>query len=340
LIQRENHVGIAKGSNWGDAVEPSTGLYVKGHTPPKGARKLITNEDEFGRGMASNAELLEYEAQSGSLSMRVYSEGLEGIIASLMGIYSYTANLPVATVNQHTFKLDTVMDSIFHTIAWDEGSEVKAVNSARIVSGNFSYADGLNLDVNYLGDKVSVTGWSALGGVSYASQNKSIFKLSNAQVLINKESDALLDGTHELNPSGIDIAVTRGFEGLPIVAGNDSISEPIEKAAPTIEITLTFPKKETETQNYFTYFNDREFKKMRISFRGDVITGTTQSEVQFNFPRLYLMEAPDYAQDTPIPTTIKLKALTTSTTPAGMSYDVPYIIVQNQVGELTTYPTS
>ncbi len=118
LIQRENHVAIAKGSTWGEAVEPSTGLFVKGHTPPKGARKLITNEDEFGRGMASNAELLEYEAQSGSMSLRVYSEGLENIISSLMGTYSFAANLPVATVNQHTFKLDTLMDSVFHTMVW------------------------------------------------------------------------------------------------------------------------------------------------------------------------------------------------------------------------------
>jgi hypothetical protein len=336
LIQRENHVAIAKGTNWGEAVQPGAGLYVKGHTPPKGARKVITNEDEFGRGMASNAELLEYEAQSGSMSLRVYSEGLESIIKSLMGTYSFVGNDPVATVNKHTFKLDTVMDSLFHTIAWDEGDEVKAVNSAQIVSGNFSYADGLNLDVNYLGDKVSVTGWSALNSVSYASKDKSIFKLSNAQVLINKETDALLDGTHEVNPSGIDIAVTRGYEGLPIVAGSESISEPIEKTAPSIEVTLSFPKKEAETQNYFKYFNDREFKKLRISFKGDVITGATQSEIQFNFPRLYLMEAPDYAQDTPIPTTIKLKALTTSTIPAGMDHKEPYIIVQNQVGDLTT----
>ena len=343
LIQRENEVGMVKGGTWGTAVRPGAGngLYVKGHTPPKGARKVITNEDEFGRGMASSAELLEYEAQSGSMSMRVYSEGLEGIVASLMGIYGFTADTPEVGVNQHKFKLDTVMDSIFHTIAWEEGDEIKAVNSARLVSGTFSYADGLNLDTNYLGDVVSIPGWTGALGVDYPSEGKSIFKLSNAEVLINDESDVALDpGSHKLYPSGVDIAVTRGFEGLAVTAGSDTISEPIEKTAPVIEVTLNFPKKETDTAAYFAAFNSRDFKKLQVSFLGDTISGkTAQYQITFDFPRLFLTEAPDYAQDTPIPTTIKLKALLADAAPTGMTEAVPYITLQNEVAELTGYPT-
>lgn len=336
LIQRENHVGVVKGSTWGTAAAPSNGVYVKAHTPPKGARKIITNEDEFGRGMATTAEVLEHEAQSGSMSLRVYSEGLEEIIASLMGQYKHDADTPGAGINQHSFKLATGMDSLFHTIAWDEGDEVKAVNSARIISGNFSYADGLNLDLNYMGDQVSVTGWSALGTtLSYPSKDKSIFKLSNAEVLINDEVGAQLASGDALNPSGIDIAITRGFEALAVTAGSSTITEPIEKTAPIVEVTLTFPKKETSTKAYFNVFNSRVFKKMQITFSGD-----NNHKIIFNFPRLFLAEAPDYAQDTPIPTTIKLKALKWSgdTQPTGMTYDVPYILVQNEAGALSNYP--
>lgn len=336
LIQRENNVGMVKGSAWGSAVTPTAGLYVKGHTPPKGARKLITNEDEFGRGMASSAELLEYEAQSGSMSLRVYSEGLEGVIASLMGQYNFDLDPLTNGINDHTFKLATVMNSIFHTVAWDEGSEVKAVNSARLVSGTFSYADGLNLDVNYLGDKVSITGWSALDSLSYASKEKGIFKLSNAQVWVNNESEGALATGDALNPSGIDIAITRGFEALAVTAGTETISEPIEKTAPVVEITLTFPKKETSTAAYFAAFNNRSFKKMQLTFGGD-----DSHKLIFNFPRLFLTEAPDYAQDTPLPTTLKLKALihTGPSLPTGMAYDVPYIVLQNEAGDLNTGQT-
>jgi hypothetical protein len=337
LIQRENHVGIIKGSTWGTAVTPSNGVFVKAHTPPKGARKVISNEDEFGRGMATTAEVLEYEAQSGSMSLRVYSEGLEEIAASLMGKYGFLADEPAASgLNMHTFKLDTGIGSIFHTVAWDEGDEVKAVNSAKVVSGTFSYADGLNLDVNYMGDKVSITGWSALNSLSYPSSEKSIFKLSSAQVWINAEGGATLASGDALNPSGIDVAITRGFEALAVTAGSSTITEPLEKAAPIVEVTLTFPKKETATKAYFDAFKDRDFKKMQITFSGD-----DSHKVIFNFPRLYLAEAPDYAQDTPIPTTIKLKALKypdDQSLPNGMTYDVPYIQFNNGAATLTGYP--
>jgi hypothetical protein len=343
LIQRENKVGMKKGSTWGTAVEPSTGdgLYVKAHTPPKGARKIVTNEDEFGRGMASSGEILEYEAQGGSMSLRVYWEGLEAIIASLMGIYTCSADTPEVGVNTHKFNLDTVVDSIFHTFAWDEGSEVKAVNSAAIVSGTFSYADGLNLDINYLGDKVDITSFTNPLGVTYPSEGKGIFKLSNAAVQINAEDGADFAAGDKLYPSGIDIAITRGFEGLPVTAGSDCITEPVEKTAPVVDITLTFPKKETATAAYFNAFKDRDYKKMRIKFEGDTISGTSSKyTIEFDFPKLLVMEAPDFAQDTPIPTTIKLKALKASSSPTGMDEVVPYVKFLNAVSALTGYPSS
>ncbi len=340
LIQRENKVGMKRGSTWGTAVQPGTGngLYVKGHTPPKGARKLVTNEDEFGRGMASSGEVLEYEAQSGSMSLRCYWEGLEGITASLMGLYG--SSVPEAGVVRHKFKMATSAASVFHTVAWDEGDEIKAVNSARIVSGTFSYADGLNLDVNYMGDKVDVQGWTAPLSVTYPSEGKGIFKLSNATVQINAVGDVDFVSNDNLHPSGIDIAITRGFEGLAVTAGNNAIGEPVEKAAPVVEITLTFPKKETVTAAYFNAFNNRDYKKMRIKYQGDDIDGTTSKyEIQFDFPKLLIMEAPDFAQDTPLPTTIKLKVLKAEVAPANMEGNVPFIYIQNTVGALSGYPT-
>jgi len=340
LIQRENKVGMKKGSTWGTAVEPTTGngLYVKAHTPPKGARKIVTNEDEFGRGMATSGEVLDYEAQSGSMSLRCYWEGLEPIIASIMGIY--TADSTTPGVVKHKFKLDPVLDSMFYTFAWDEGDEIKAVNSAKIVSGNFTYADGLNMDVNYLGDKVAVTNWTAPLGVTYPCEGKGIFKLSNATVWVKDDDAADFADGDKLFPSGVTLTITRGFEGLAVTAGRDCIGEPIEKTAPVVEVTLNFPKKETTTAAYLSAFHSRDFKKMRIKFLGDLIDETNNYSIEFNFPKMMITEAPDFAQDTPIPTTIKMKALKASANPTGMDEVVPYIKLQNTVTALTGYPAS
>lgn len=340
LVQRENKVGMKKGSTWGTAVEPAAGngLYVKAHTPPKGARKVFTNEDEFGRGMASGGEVLEYEAQSGSMSLRYYCEGLEAITASLMG--SYSSSTPEVGVVKHKCVLDTAIGSIFHTIAWDEGDEIKAVNSAKIVSGTFSYQDGLNLDINYMGDKVAATNWTAPLNVTYPSEGKGIFKLSNATVEINAAGTSDFTGSDKFYPSGIDIAITRGIEALPITAGNESIIEPIEKAAPNVEVTLTFPKKESATAAFLNAFNNRDYKKLRITFAGSQIGSTASNYgVVFHFPKAMVMEAPDFAQDTPLPTTIKFKALKADSAPSPvMDEKVPYITIVNTVTALTGYP--
>lgn len=329
LIQRENSVAIKKATTWGTAVQPTgaEGVYVKSHTPPKGGRKVVTNEDEFGRGMASSSHVLEHEAQSGSMSMRLYSTGAEGMIAALMGGYSYSA-----VPKTHNFTLATTAPSIFHTIAWDEGDEVKAVNTARFVSGTFNYADGLNLDLNYMGDKVSIPGWGSKLNVTHPSGDMPVFKLSNATVSVNAQNGADFGAGDVLKPSGVNIAITRGMEALPVGAGSDSIDLPIEKTAPVVEVTLNFPKKETATAAYFNAFNSGDLKKMKINFSQDA-----ENNLAFFFPKLMIAEAPDFAQDSPIPTTIKFKALLADANPTGMDFKVPYVALKNASPDMAGY---
>lgn len=341
LIQRERKVAYAKGSTWGTAVQPGAngGLFVKAFTPPKGARKMVSNEDEFGRGMASESQIMDYEGQSGSMSFRVYNQGLEEIVGNLMGLHEVN-EVQAGKVYAHKFTLDPVMDSRFYTIAWEEGTEVKAINSARIVSGTFAYADGLNLDVNYLGDKTAVTGWADLGTVTYPAANQGIFKLSGATVEINDENGGDFLPADKYLPSGITIAVTRGFEALAVTAGRDTIGEPVEKTAPVLEVTLNFPKKEAQTASLLSIFNSRTYKKMRVKFASGQIPESSPAanyEIAFNFPRVYITEAPDYTQDTPVPVTVKFKALLASTAPAPMTATVPYITMQNGRSTLANF---
>jgi hypothetical protein len=53
---------------------------------------------------------------------------------------------------------------------------------------------------------------------------------------------------------------------------------------------------------------------------------------------LIITEAPEFSQDTPIPTTIKMKALAAETLPTGMEESVPYCYLQNEIPALTGYP--
>ncbi len=354
LIQRENNVAMVKADAWGSAVVPTNDdvVFVKAHTPPKGARKIITNEDEFGRGMASEGQVLEFEAQSGSMSLRVYWQGLEKILYSLMGEYSGldiddTSSNP-GIAYRHTFSMAKVAPAVKHTIAWQEGTEIKAVNTAKVISGTLAYADGLNLDINYMGDRVTVaTDQLADGGLAWAADTmdaftgttvgQGIFKLSNASVYVQDAGSAFTED-NKLFPSGCDLAITRGFEALPVTAGSEAIVEPIEKTAPAFELTLTFPKKEAATASFLKYFTDRAYKKVKVIYdtTADDKIGATgmKYELGLYFPKMFIMEAPDFAADSPIPTTIKLKALMATVDDADFNNSrVPYITLQNGVAD-------
>jgi hypothetical protein len=343
LITRENQIGLAKASQWGQAVEPGLGdgIWIKSFNPPAGNRKMVKNDDEFGRGMATTVEALEYEEQTGSMSMRVYYESLEKIITSLMG--KYTSSTPETGVTRHIIIMSEVIDEILHTFAYDEGDEIKVNPTIIPTAGTFSYDAGLNLDIDYTASGVSIAGtlWTKPLGVTYPSDGKHLCRLVDCKVYVNNFEDPDFTAANEMEPSGMTIGINRGHESTAPTAGKDSAGEPFEKNAPFKTILLNFPKKTVKEAAYFNAFKDKVIKKMRIKFTGPVIEGSglpSNYEFILNFPRLYLPQPPDIKQETPYPTDINFESLKATTTPAGMVYPLPYIIIQNKVPALTGYP--
>lgn len=344
LITRENQVGLVQASEYGVAVEPGTGhgIWIKSLNPPSGNRNLATNEDEFGRGMATDVTPLEYEDQSGSMGMRVYYESLERILVSIMG--KYTSDTPEAGVTKHIIVMSEVISSIYHTLAYDEGDEVIVIPTIIPTTGNITYDNGLNLDVDFMASGIipADAGWTQPLAVTYPSDGKHICRLMDCKVYVNNFEDADFTATDEMEPSGLNIGINRGHETTAPVSGKDTAGEPFEANAPFKTIALNFPKKTVATPTYRTAFKDKVLKKMRIQFTGPMIEGALSSYYGFtlNFPRLYLPNPPDVKQQTPYPTDISFKSLKSTTTPAGMSYPLPYIEIVNAVPALTGYPAA
>lgn len=341
--KREQGIGLKKASVWGTAVEPSTGdgIYVLSHTPPKGDRNNVTNGDEFDHDLPTEVYPMDYPEQTGSMSGRFYYEGCERLLAALFGIY--TSSVPESGVVKHEFTFDPIIGSIFFTIAWDEDDEVKCVPSAKIKSGRIYFDNGLRWEINYGGDRTTVSSWSDPLPITYASEGKGIFRLLDTTVWMNATDGADFGNGDKIYPSGIEIAIDPKYVTLPVTAGYEGISEhePGDEP-PTVTITLNFPKKDSTNKDFIDYFAAGTKKKMRIKMENSTAISGKSAKYTFflDLPEVYVIEAPEYAQQSPIPVTVKLGILKASATPTGMSTTVPYAYLINQIAALTGYPAS
>lgn len=336
----ENGIYIAKGSTWNTAVEPTEQIFVKTHNPPDQNRAQILNGDEFGRFMSNQRVQAEFNEMAGSLVMRGWYEGqFERFLAAVMGHYE-TATVESGVI-KHKFRGDLQIGDIIHTIGWDEGAELKGCSSIAIKAITFNIAPGAGLEVtvDYLADTVledKASTWTT--AKSAVSDGKGIFKLLEAAVRLGATTGNL-SASDKIYPSNIVIKFERQYKTPAPGAGHAYNEQPYEDGEFLCTVQLDFPKKDTTNAAYFAAFNAVTNKKMDIVFTGATISGKSSTyKLSFYFPLMTIVEAPKYGQDTPIPTSLSLRALKADAVPGDMNEIVPYVELVNARAALTGYP--
>jgi hypothetical protein len=344
IVIRGNKIGVQKTTPWNTATKPTTsdGIFIDEHTPPEGARDVEYDGMDFGRGMSNQQFLMGYPEQAGSLAGRFYFEGWEKFLASVFGHYDSSA--PEAGVVKHKFRLDPVMaTNILHTIGWEEGDEIKAVNSAVVKALEIGINNGgMRVTVEYLGDKVEekTASWTDLSALTYVSaQDDGVFKLLNTIVKMEAEATELTD-SHKIYPSNVTIRIERGFVTPPNVAGHEYSEEPVEENDPKVTIDLEFSKKDDTNKAYFADFNSQEYKKLIIQFTGPTITGkSTAYDFSLYIPKAAIDNQINIDQKTPYPVKLTLSCLEDSAIPGDMDELVPYAYLTNEIAALADYPS-
>jgi hypothetical protein len=342
IIKRENGIGMALADTWGTPVIPAAGegLFVITHSTPRGDVDQVTNEDEFNVDMATAVYPMEFPEASGSMTIRHYFEGLERLWAAFFGYYA-AGTPPESGVVKHEFRWNPVIGSIFFTIGWEEGDETKIVQSAKIKSGKIYFDGGLKMDIAYGGDKVKVLSDSegSLSSLSYPSDGKGIFKLLHTTVWANAQAGADFADGDILDVNGISIEPARGYESQPVTSGKDAIGEHLEPGTPLFTITLNFPKKSSQNESFISAHQLGTLKKLRIKMEGPVISGkASKYTLNIDVPMARISEAPEYSQDSPIPTSVKFTAMRAAAAPTGMAEVLPFAYLINEIAALTGYP--
>ena len=344
IIKRQNPVAFKK-TAWGTAVEPSTGdqIFVETNAPPAGARELVTNVDEHGAPLETNLCLGPFEEQAGSFDGKIYVEQtkLMEIIASICGEYGFTVDTPVAGANKHAFVMKRVLTAdISHTLAYDEGDEVKAVDWMKFMSFVVALDSVYKHTTSYLGSKLEVKSGYATPLAVTGDSRIACFLQENTTVRINEQNAAALSGSDDQLVTDYGMSLERGLQSEAPVAGTNVISNINDGLQPTFTITLNYPRKTTQNKIFLPDYQVGEIYKASISMTSGLlyITGTTPYQLDFFFPGLYCVEAPTYDQETPEPVSATFMVQYDSAGAASMDYKVPYAYWYNSLVTLSGYP--
>lgn len=339
INKRNKKVGIKLASKptvpgtWGQEVEPGAGdgFFVLSLSHPQGDRETVSNAGEAGRGMATHGQILGYQAQNGSIDIKAYVEGIEPLIAAVMGSEVDPVEVVTGEVWEKTFPMVENIEDLFWTIAWDEGSEVKCIPSIVFSEWGFRIDKVLVFSFPFMGDKLIKPGFSIPLGVGYTYEGNLTHTLLNCKVYLNDFGGADFQESDRIRPNNIQGTIKRGFEfdGSP-EAGSEILSQPTESQEPGGELTLSFPRKDENNKVYFDQFNANTYKKAKIVFDAGQI-GTTGQNYEFtiNFPKLWIMKSPQFQFESPTQTELTFQIMKAEAAPVGMLYTLPYVKVQN-----------
>ena len=346
---QDKKIGIVKTTAWGTATEPSTGnrFPLVAFTPGAVNFETYINSDESGISMPTCKYNL-YQTQvnlSGSMKFRY--EGGEIPLACAFGYYD-VGTPPESGVVRHEYTwnstLTDAIDSLLHTIAWDEGTEVKVIPSVVLSNLTIGNDSGYNLGMEFIGDKISISGYSSpLGVTSTSPCGEGLFKHSQLQIRMNSQSGgALSSGDVLTNISSCQIIFSRGLEALAQSAGSDSVAKPEENLNGNIVVNLTFSKKTDFSAGIFAQFvaNPPGYYKMDFTWTGETISGKTSAySFTLSLPKVTI-DSIDYASATPTETTASFSCMLPSSAPTGMSSIWPTAVLINTTTGLSDYPSA
>lgn len=295
-----------------------------------------------------SSDILNIPPQDIVLPVRMrYEWGALGrAIAMLFG----TAGGPVqveGTAYSNTLSWKEDNAALFGTYAEERVGKTYEAASAKPQKLELNFADGmlkaaLTLRCDSCVNDSSTNDYTQMDALTLPSNiydNGIVAMFSQAAVKINLQDggDPVANET-ALVLDDFSVVYERPLEAGVHAAGSASIIEPIQEgiSGMGIEVTLSYPRMSTvNDDNYADYING-VLKKMLIVFTGPTCSGSTTYSLSLYFPQMRIISA-TYPDESIVKAGMVLRAEEPSSTPTGMFYAVPHLIIVNK--EQTDYLT-
>ena len=338
LTGREIKAALKKASAWRTAVACGVGEGLL-LTELGGDPKIeMLKDDSFGQMYIKTIDKGKTTVE-GTLGGYMRYDGLDLIIALVMGACGTPAQQDATIAYTNSFTLADNTDGLFATLAtllqsdkvWEWPSvKITGLDIEGDIGGVLKFSASFIADRRVL-DSTTNT-YTTMGGVTYPEEGNRLIMNSNFYFRMNDASGDALDSGDAIYPNKFKLSFKRPMEGLP-EAGYEGVSEPASNNFPEATLTLDFPRYDAASHGYFEDWDALTEKKIDILFTGALIASTYYREFRVQCPCAQVTDAKAPVNGPGrIPASITFELKACATAPTGMTgITKPFQInVQNQ----------
>jgi hypothetical protein len=342
IVGRESIIGLKKAAVWGTAVAAAanSGFLIRGDFD-LGMDRARQRDESVGLDWVETVDAGALTLE-GSMPAWLRYEGLETVLALVMGTAGAPAQQAATIAYKHTLQLATVIDGLYASVAAKKKSDlVFEFPSVKIVGvtikGSMMGPTEITFQVvandlarNAAGGTNNTT---TIATVTYRSKGLRAFTDENATLWMNDQSAAALAAGDAIKPSEWTLTFRRPLKGDNVVDGTRGIDEPRGEGFPEPTLELKFPQLSDAQATFWTNFDANTAKKARIYLRGPLIVDTYYYEFVILMPHLKIAKITSpISGPGKIPTDVTFEVLKASAAPTGMAVTKPFQVeIQNTI---------
>jgi hypothetical protein len=349
---RQTRVGIniATSGSWstGTAVATAVGAGDGHRVRDDFGVQLQQNysyDDSAGQNFIGSVQLGNTAAVQAAIPMYLhYSDVFQNVLWALAFGTGGTAPVQIgtSTAYSNTFEPATSRTGLYATIVRDKVQYISEVPGAKCTGFELTFGENGRAEItwNFIGDREvsdsSINTSTQITALTYPAQGLRAF-MRQAVLRLNSQSGGALSASDAVQFTAMRFSFVESMDEYH-VSGAASIIEPEIQDHLTVEMEITVPRFNSATDAFFDAHRDVSQYKGDLTLTGPTI-GTSNYTLLFQFPNLVV---PTYSA--PIPggggnstPTFRLRALSTTTAPTGMS-GVTVPVRLTTTGSSTTNP--
>lgn len=332
---REIILGAKKATTWRTAVACGAGDGVLIKTEGFGPKApTFLPDDSLGQDDIMYQYNVGEALERGSIGGLLRYQGWDVLLAMALG----TAGNPTqaeGTAYYNTYSPAANISGKFVTLAMKKkgtgsAKDIWEIPSAKITGFTIRgrIRELCSIDINFMGNKIenqsAVNTNATIVNVTYPTRANVVTLNSNFKVRMNAQGGAALADSDKIYPYGFELTYNRPMEAA-FEAGNTDMSEPDQNGFATATLRLDFDKYNIDT--FMDAIAADAAQKIDLLLKGDVITGTNNYQMRFDFPKINVKSAAAPVNGPgKISHSIELDLLAVSAAPTGMTATDPLSI--------------
>jgi len=339
ITGKETLVGLKMATTYGTAVAVDKLIACDSFTQSKNVEKLMRSPLGLNKIFDTNVQQGRSSPTVGGTVKVGFQNNIEYLIAQFFG----SATTPSETtpsqadyLSQLTF--NSTLNAKYLTMAMkDTTTETLEFPAVGLDSMTFTIIPNQYLNMDFTGmanirNLASATNTTAvLGALSAPSENEIVVRESD-EFLINAQAGGTL--TTVTDRKIIEQAVvsfTKPQESIPLIKGSSGNGEPTSTGNYTCTLTITYNTLEDHT--WYTAADAGTEYKARFQFTGAQIGSGVNQRFSMFFPRLQIIDDPEYTATTPGNNkhVVTYTVMQATANPTGMSSTNPYVEYVNGI---------